>query len=192
MAAAMELFAAKGPDAVSLRQVAAAAGVNYGLVHQYVGTRDDLLRLVFRTVSAQMAADLGAAADTADLLERFTRERPGAGSYFAMLAWAVLQGRDTGALLGRSPALATLVEHLEGPAEEARLRVLAATSMLLGWSMFGPFLRAGVGLDAVDEAALAAALRQVAGDLLLGDGPAGGHRPANQPSRSAGAQVVDT
>jgi AcrR family transcriptional regulator len=51
VAAAVELFAKEGPDGVALRQVASAAGVNYGLIHQYIGTKDDQLRHVFRSVS---------------------------------------------------------------------------------------------------------------------------------------------
>ncbi len=192
VAAAMRLFAARGPDAVSLRQVAAAAGVNYGLVHQYVGTRDDLLRLVFRTVSGQVAADLADAADTDDVLERFTRDRPGADAYFAMLAWAVLQGRDASGLLGRSPALGALLDRMDGPDEEARVRALAATSMLLGWRMFGPFLRAGVGLDGVGETELATALREVAGNLLFGPGAGRGPGSGSQPGPRTGTQAVET
>ena len=48
VAAAMRLFGERGPGAVSLREVAAEAGVNYGLIHQYVGTKDDLLALVIK------------------------------------------------------------------------------------------------------------------------------------------------
>ncbi|MBI5090443.1 MAG: helix-turn-helix transcriptional regulator [Actinobacteria bacterium] len=42
--AAIELLAAHGPDGVSSREVAKAAGVNYGLVHYYFGSRNELLR----------------------------------------------------------------------------------------------------------------------------------------------------
>src|SRR6185312_146640 len=63
VAAAVELFAKEGPDGVALRQVASAAGVNYGLIHQYIGTKDDLLRLVVRSVSEQAAERLSTASD---------------------------------------------------------------------------------------------------------------------------------
>jgi AcrR family transcriptional regulator len=53
--AAIELFSRRGPDAVLLREVATAAGVNYGLIYQYIGTKDDLLRLAFRSVSENTA-----------------------------------------------------------------------------------------------------------------------------------------
>ena len=76
-----------------------------------------------------------------------------------MLAWALLQGRDAADLLGRSPALTTLVarmEAAEGASPDARMRVAAAVAMNLGWQLFGSFIADGVGLDdqppeAVDE-----------------------------------------
>jgi AcrR family transcriptional regulator len=41
---AIELLSMYGPDGVSSREVAKAAGVNYGLVHYYFGSRNELLR----------------------------------------------------------------------------------------------------------------------------------------------------
>src|SRR6201995_2115306 len=43
LAAAGELFAEKGPAATSLREVAARAGVNHGLLHRHFGTKRQLL-----------------------------------------------------------------------------------------------------------------------------------------------------
>src|SRR5262249_51700564 len=45
--AAAELFSSQGYGTVSLRQVAAAAGGDPGLVHRYIGSKDDVLRAVF-------------------------------------------------------------------------------------------------------------------------------------------------
>jgi AcrR family transcriptional regulator len=44
--AAEELFATRRPDAVTVREVAARAGVTHALVHNYVGSKDDLLNAV--------------------------------------------------------------------------------------------------------------------------------------------------
>lgn len=44
--AAEELFASRNPTHVTVRQVAEKAGVTHALVHQYVGTKDDLLKAV--------------------------------------------------------------------------------------------------------------------------------------------------
>ena len=44
--AAHELFTERSPAAVSLRQVAERAGVNLGLIHRYVGSKQDLVEAV--------------------------------------------------------------------------------------------------------------------------------------------------
>ena len=59
MRSATELFAARGPSAVSLREIAAHAGVNFGLIHQYIGTKDNLLRLAFQRASGKACVFLG-------------------------------------------------------------------------------------------------------------------------------------
>src|SRR5437762_7377291 len=86
VAAAATLFAEDGPDGVSLRQVAAKAGVNYGLIHQYVGTKDDLLRLVFRSVSESAAGRFAEAGDLDAALDAFAGADPQPSQYVRMLA----------------------------------------------------------------------------------------------------------
>jgi AcrR family transcriptional regulator len=161
--AAAELFAARGPDGVALREVAAAAGVNYGLIHHYIGTKDDLLRLVFRSVSEQAAERFAAAPDVEGALDALIAPGQGPSAYVTMLAWALLQGRDAHDLLGRSPALGVVVDRLAG-SDEARVRVAAAVAMDLGWQLFGTFLRSGVGLDDVSDDAV----RTLAKEVVLG------------------------
>ena len=173
VAAAVELFAKEGPDGVALRQVASAAGVNYGLIHQYIGTKEDLLRLVVRSVSEQAAERLSTANDLDGAIREMVRSQRNPSAYVAMLGWALLQGRDAHALLGRSPALGVLVERLAQLDEaepETRLRVEAMVAMSLGWQLFGPFIRSGVGLDDMADEDLDAAHYRLAKELLLGGG----------------------
>src|SRR6201999_3382152 len=54
--AASELFAEKGPAATSIREVAARAGVNHGLLHRHFGSKRQLL-----AATLQHLADSGAA-----------------------------------------------------------------------------------------------------------------------------------
>jgi AcrR family transcriptional regulator len=160
--AATRLFAASGPDGVPLRAVAAEAGVNYGLIHQYVGTKDDLLQLVARSVSESSAEGFATAADLHDVAARFVHSGP--TPYVSLLTWSILQGRDSREILGRSPALATIVERLDDtPDRDARVAAFVALS--LGWQVFGDFVAAGLGHDdAMDE--LTDAVRSLAVDLL--------------------------
>jgi AcrR family transcriptional regulator len=163
---AARLFALSGPDGVSLRQIATEAGVNYGLIHQYIGTKDDLLRLVFHSVSHSAAHRFAAASDLDDALDQLIRSGDSASRYVTMLAWAILQGRDAHDLLGRSPALHALLEQTPDGID-SRERVALVVAMNLGWQLFGPFVATGVGLD--DTATIDSVRRTVAHQILGGD-----------------------
>jgi AcrR family transcriptional regulator len=113
VSAAAELFAARGPDGVSLREIAARAGLNYGLIHQYVGSKDELLRLVIEQSTTTTAARFAQADGVGEALELLQgpvgADRP---AYPRLLAWAILQGRDPRELAGPSPALPQLIAML--------------------------------------------------------------------------------
>lgn len=79
---ALRLFAEHGPDRVSVRQVAAAAGVSPGLVMHHYGSRQGLREAVdthvggvFDTWFAQ-AAEIDWSADTASVTELLTAALP--------------------------------------------------------------------------------------------------------------------
>jgi AcrR family transcriptional regulator len=110
---ATRLFAERGPASVSLREVAADAGVNYGLIHQYVGSKEQLLRLVTRRMSEETARRYAAAPDTAAALDGLLRPAGQPTEYIRMLTWAVLEGDDSRELLRSSPALAELTRQLQ-------------------------------------------------------------------------------
>ena len=184
VSAATELFAARGPDGVSLREIAAHAGLNYGLIHQYVGSKDELLRLVIARSTSTTAARFAQAADVGEALELLQgpvgADRP---AYPRLLAWAILQGRDPRELAGPTPALPQLIAMLpatsaEGPdhvpaasdhvpaapdlADDPRLRAAAIAALTLGWSLFGTFVSHAAGLDDVAPAEAHAAVQSLA------------------------------
>ena len=53
--AAALLFAQRGVDAVSLRDIAAEADVHFALIRRYIGNRDELVLAVFDDLSDQLA-----------------------------------------------------------------------------------------------------------------------------------------
>jgi AcrR family transcriptional regulator len=184
VSAATELFAARGPDGVSLREIAAHAGLNYGLIHQYVGSKDELLRLVIARSTSTTAARFAQAGGVGEALELLQgpvgADRP---PYPRLLAWAILQGRDPRELAGPSPALPKLIAMLpergahhdladhdlpgDDLADDPRLRAAAIAALTLGWSLFGTFVSHAAGLDDVapDEAhaAVQSLARRIAG-----------------------------
>src|SRR4051812_8410293 len=136
--AARELFSERGLAAVSLRDIADRADVNYGLVYQYVGTREDLLNLVFAESSERAGAEIATATDVPSALATLRRGGGRGTNYARMLAWALLEGRDPIDFHGRSPALSAVVDLVERnpgqaePSHDARVVVAAAMVQSLG------------------------------------------------------------
>src|SRR3954467_7631007 len=56
--AAERLFAAAGPNEVSLRAIAQEAGVNYGVVHRHFGTKDELFDRLMQRYAERWTARL--------------------------------------------------------------------------------------------------------------------------------------
>src|ERR1700753_2218751 len=54
--AASHLFAEKGPAATSIREVAARAGVNHGLLHRHFGSKHQLLAATLQHLADSAAA----------------------------------------------------------------------------------------------------------------------------------------
>ncbi len=76
LVAARETFARLGYDGASVRAIAETAGVAPGLMYNYFGGKDDLLRAVFREGAREVAEALAPAVDTctpAQQLELFIR-----------------------------------------------------------------------------------------------------------------------
>lgn len=179
VSAARRLFAERGPAAVPLREIAAEAGVNYGLIYQYVGTKDDLLRLVFHAASQEYADEFSRANSAREAAEFMMQDR---GSDFArMLARVLLEGRDYAVLLDRSPAMIELSRRLGEDLPEAEAlssrdpRVIAATltTLSMGWSLFGGFVRAITGLtEATDDEVRSLMYAIALAGVDLVDGPA--------------------
>jgi AcrR family transcriptional regulator len=151
LAAARELFAERGPNAVSLRDVARRAGVNHGLIHHYIGTREDLLRLVFARSSEHARLEVEGAEDPVDALRAIRRSAADSNDYSRLLAWALLEGRDPAEFHGRSPALDAIVRTSAEDSRELRLALALAMVQTLGWKLFGEYALAAAGLDGEDR-----------------------------------------
>lgn len=154
VAAASRLFAENGPARVSLRDVAREADVNYGLIHQYVGSKDALLKLVFTHSAQQWSGSFAEATTVQDAVDYLMR--PKSNVYVRMLAHTLLEGRDPATLLESSSALKELSRRLRADASEdsdvdTRLQSAAMACTAMGWGLFGPFLREIAGLSDVPE-----------------------------------------
>ncbi|WTW99722.1 TetR/AcrR family transcriptional regulator [Streptomycetaceae bacterium NBC_01309] len=171
--AATELFHERSPASVSLREIARKAGVNYGLIHHYYGTKEAILAEVFRRSSAR-GAEVVAGADDLDTALGQLGRNPRA--YARMLAWALLDSDTSQVFTSETPAVTRVRELVEeewarqaaGTADPSVSgegtsgvagggfdpRVVSATAVLavLGWGLFAPFLIPAAGLgDRTEE-----------------------------------------
>jgi len=144
--AAAQLFAERGIDGVTLRDIAGAANVHPALIGRYVGTRDDLTNQVFEELSTQLAEAVV--------------ENPLAGQGFTpgtvMWTWArvasalVISGRPLTGTAQLNPVMAmaaTLQDAYGVDSRSARLRASQIVAAALGWRLFEDYLVEAGELD---------------------------------------------
>jgi AcrR family transcriptional regulator len=157
LAAARALLAERGPAGVALRDIADAAGVNFGLVYHYFGTKDELLDAVYARATEQAASRLREVEHLDDALDVLMRL--GDGTTARLVAWAALDGKDPAELFGVSPALTELAGLVQRDAsargarvtaDEARVFAAFAMVVALGWRLFGPLALAVAGARSDD------------------------------------------
>ncbi|MDR3664416.1 MAG: helix-turn-helix domain containing protein [Mycobacterium sp.] len=145
--AASELFAARGPAATSIRDIAAKSNVNHGLVFRHLGAKDKLVGAVLDHLGQRLREliEAGAPADVIDAaLDRQLR----------VIARATLDGYPVGELQTTFPNMARLLdEFLPRYVDEtqARLAVANIIALQLGWRLLGPFLRSALGLGELTD-----------------------------------------
>lgn len=187
-AAGREL-AAKGVAGASVRAIAAAAGVNHGLVHRHFGSKDAMVTAVLDDLAQRMAAraeedpawpfgapaGLGGSAPLAgddELLDRFWR----------ILARTILDGGDPAALQRHHPYVEAFVARLRErglPEHRARLVAAQSVALALGWLLYEPYLEVAAGLDPAGRPDRRRALSVLASDLIRrGRGPDGPSDPS--------------
>ncbi len=146
--AAATLFSQRGVDAVSLRDIAAAADVNLSLISRYIGDRDELVAEVFGHVS--------------DQLVRAIEENPLSGQGFSpdtvMGKWVriaaalAISGRPLESARDFNPVAAMAQTIMSGyglAGEAARLRAAQIVAAALGWRIFEAYLVEAGGLGEV-------------------------------------------
>ena len=159
---AHRLFVERGPAAVSLREIAAAAGVNLGLIHRYVGGKDDVVALVLDRHGARAAEVLAPLHDLEALLDALCDLGRSSGRLFAGI---LLDDIDALRIKREFPVAAALVRALEAEAPwcDAPSTAALLQSLVLGWEIFSPYLLGAAGTEPGprDRGALRAALEAI-------------------------------
>ncbi len=131
LAAARDLFATRGVHNVSVRQIAAAAGVNHALVHRYFGTKSDMVAEILENEARAMSSMARPEADTvtslAALGEIFMYTLTEGRTSLLLMLRAEIDGLAPERLLGGSPLrplalLAELARRCKGRRPRARTR----------------------------------------------------------------------
>ena len=146
--AAADLFADRGPRAVSVRDIATRAGVNHGLVHRHFGSKQAVLRAVLTRLVHEISAATGPAELSPDFQSRIAVAMGGSQRYWRVLARAILDRDLPRRLQGDFPLISQLTESYRRLAQERALpahfdpKVAAASTaaLFLGWLLFEPFL----------------------------------------------------
>lgn len=167
LASARTLIAERGPG-VALRDIADHAGVNFGLLYHYLGTKDQVVDVVVGAAAEQAAGQLAGAADADDAIARLMAM--GDGTAARLIGWAVLDGRGGAPAFRDSPALAVLADLVRGEAagvgatptagsgpsggsaDEAQVFAAFAMTVTLAWRLFGETALVAAGVDPAQPA----------------------------------------
>ncbi|WP_280464051.1 TetR/AcrR family transcriptional regulator [Nocardia carnea] len=159
--AAAELFARHGPAKVSLRSVAAAAGVPYSLIYRYFGTKDNLLAAAMELLVTYGGQSLYEETDAYSAIANTLGAD--SGQWSKAVTWAILDEVPPSRLFRpglRSGGYRQQIEKLWESPEPPRVRgnfdprVLASLIQLVigTWETFEPYLSILLGEDAPDSA----------------------------------------
>lgn len=167
---AADLFAERGPAATSIRDIAERAGVNHGLVFRHFGAKEQLVGQVLEYLGTDTEAHVEHAGLGTD--------DPRLRRHWTVIARCLLDGYPVGDLQKRFPTVERLVAvaRTEYPdAQEAALAAAHIGALVLGWELFGPFLRSATGLQDTPETALRQAITDRATTILRPHDAAGGN-----------------
>lgn len=144
--AAWSLFASRGPAAVSIREVAAAAGCTHPLVTRYFGSKEDLVGAVATRLATHVDAQVGQRAGDplSGLLDLARADRPTA-RLLVRTALGDLPPRGFPACLHAEDLLAASATSPTAD-RRSRLCAYAAACTVVGAFTFEGFLVAGTGL----------------------------------------------
>ena len=152
--AAAELFAERAPSRVTIRDVAARAGVNHSLVHRHYGTKDNLLRAVMQLGSSDYSKHIDEVTDPADAFRAGFAFAAEGDPVAAATARALLDGtirpRDGQGYPGMERHIALLQSAIATRGVESRFppRVITAAAFALmgGWFLLEESLISSAGL----------------------------------------------
>jgi len=174
--AAEVLFSRRGYTAVSVREIAAAAGVSHALVHRYLGTKQDVYRAVLRRRESLIRDAAPGGQDLFQATRMMLREAlQNQQAYLRLVAHSALHGLPYSRTSGRFVATERLVELAEQAAAQGGTGdpgapdppfvVASLVAMLLGWVAARDWLLPAAGIEGMTDEQQLAALERVIVDV---------------------------
>ncbi len=151
--AGTELFAERGPDDVSVRELAAHAGVNHGLVHRHFGSKDGLLQATMAKLADDVAESIGPD-DPDESLAQLLSTTFGAteeATHWRILARSLLDGVSVEELQDDFPVVRRMLAAADRGVASPLTPQSLVTLLLaggLGLLLFEPYLREATGQQA--------------------------------------------
>jgi TetR/AcrR family transcriptional regulator, repressor for neighboring sulfatase len=172
--AATRLFAERGPASVSLREVARAANVNLGLIHRYIGGKDELLAQVLAARPGMPPVDRPVPWSADDIADLVLTLIAADAAYTKIVLRATLDGYDVPEMQVALPLIeqAALAMRQVLPRQDADVRIALLSGALTGWQTLAPSLLGVLGQSDISTAEVAAALRPALVAFLSAEVPA--------------------
>ena len=152
--AAATLFAERGVSGVSLRDIAAHAGVNHGLIHRHFGSKENLRKQTQEYLAKNIRDDIGTPENLIDLLGRAESAIQKNPLFWRVMARSFLDGTVAGDVQSEFPFVRDFVELVTAVQQQGlitldldpRYIVVAICAYGLGMRAFERYLMEAAGL----------------------------------------------
>lgn len=171
--AAREHFAREGTRG-SLRDIAATARVNVGLIHRHFGRKDQLVDEVIADSLDRSARALEDDGTAPDAIRQMFLGATGNTDFVRTIAWLTLEsdGAAPSPLAGAQHRNIARVRdlaaaaHQDTPDPERDLRLMAALTVLWGWSIFNREILSAFDIEDADRPAVEARMADLLAQLV--------------------------
>ncbi len=141
-----------------MRQLADAADVNHGLVHQYFGSKDGLIQATLEHLASQIAPVAEDASDVPASIHPLLAAIGDRAAFVRLLGWLLLEGADPAALPTDFPVVRGVLDRIEREMGDAprrvdsRVVVAGFISMAFGWLVYRRYIVEAAQLEDHTEA----------------------------------------
>jgi AcrR family transcriptional regulator len=147
------MSASMPPSEVTMRRIAAEAGVSVGLAYHYFGSKDELFGSVLDRLAADIARSIDPMRGSGEVLRELWIRLRGAPAFARLITWLILEGKDVSAVMSGHPLMAQVAARAgergnDDPATAAATLILLA----LAGEVFGPPANRAIGRNNDDPA----------------------------------------